>query len=174
LIPTPQPARAARWYRRAIDRLPGYTKARVHLAEIYWSCGRLDDARTLLTAAVSSGDPEVHWRLADVMESQGEAADAEAHMHAARSGFEALLSRHLLAFADHAAEFYAGSGNDCRRALQLARINADNRPTLRAFEQAHAIAVSAAETGAATELLAEATQRWGSSAAFQSSPLTKH
>ena len=31
---------------------------------------------------------------------------------AARSGFEGLLERHLLAFADHAAEFYAGSGNE--------------------------------------------------------------
>ena len=46
---------------------------------------------------------------------------------------------HLLAFADHAAEFYAGSGNDLGRALQLARTNAANRPTRRALEQAQAI-----------------------------------
>jgi hypothetical protein len=87
------------------------------------------------------------------------------------SGF---LERHLLAFADHGAAFYAGSGNDCFRALQLARINVANRPTLRAFEQAYSIALSNAEVGAASELLAEATKRWGS-AAFQSSPLlVKH
>jgi hypothetical protein len=49
---------------------------------------------------------------------------------------------HLLAFADHAAEFYAGSGNDRRRALELARANAANRPTLRAITQAQAIARS--------------------------------
>ena len=56
------------------------------------------------------------------------------HLMAARTGFEALLSRHLLAFADHAAEFYLGSGGDVRRALELARVNFANRPTARAFE----------------------------------------
>jgi transposase len=49
-------------------------------------------------------------------------------------GFDAVLHRHLLAFADHGAEFYAGSGNDQRRALDLARINVANRPTLRALQ----------------------------------------
>jgi hypothetical protein len=38
-------------------------------------------------------------------------------MQAARFGFEALLERHFLAFADHGAEFYAGSGNNSRRAV---------------------------------------------------------
>jgi tetratricopeptide (TPR) repeat protein len=174
LASEPQTGVATRWYRRAIDCLPGYTKARVHLAEIYTSCGRMDDAQALLVPAVASGDPEVRWRLADALSFQGECAVAEAHMQAARCGFEFLLERHLLAFADHGAEFYAGSGNDRHRALELARINAGNRPTLRAFEQAHAIAVSAAEMGAASELLAEATQRWGDSGAFQFSPLAKH
>jgi hypothetical protein len=58
--------------------------------------------------------------------------------------------------------------------LQLARINVTNRPTLRAFEQAYSIALSTAEVGAASGLLAEATSRWGGSTAFQSSPLVKH
>jgi hypothetical protein len=56
-------------------------------------------------------------------------------------GFEELLRRYPLAFADHAAEFYAGSGDDCRRALELARANVANRPTRRAIKQARAIAV---------------------------------
>lgn len=94
-------------------------------------------------------------------------------MKAARSGFESLLDRHLLAFADHAAEFYAGSGGDLRRALQLARINADNRPTLRAFEQAHEIAISADDGVAASELLEKAARRWDGTAAFRSSPLSR-
>jgi hypothetical protein len=94
-------------------------------------------------------------------------------MQAARSGFESLLARHLLAFADHCAEFYAASGEDCDRALKLARLNVVNRPTLRAFEQAHAIAVSAGDTDAASELFAEATWRWGDTAAFLSSRLAE-
>jgi hypothetical protein len=95
------------------------------------------------------GDTEVDWRLADVLAAQSKFEESEARMKAARSGFDSLLEHHLLAFADHGAEFYAGSGNDCLRALQLARINADNRPTLRAQEQARNIAASADVAGSA-------------------------
>jgi len=145
----------------------------VHLAEIYLSCGRIDEAEALLIPVVSSGDPEVCWHLADAMASRGRSADAGAHMQAAQHGFESVLGRHLLAFADHGAEFYSGSGNDCRRALELARINVGNRPTLRAFEQAHAIAARAGDTDAASELLIAATKRWGGTAHFWFSPLSR-
>jgi hypothetical protein len=94
-------------------------------------------------------------------------------MQAAQFGFEALLERHLLAFADHGAEFYAGSGNSWSRALDLARVNVANRPTLRAFEQAHDVAVNAGDTEAASQILAEATMRWGSATFFRSSRLAK-
>jgi hypothetical protein len=150
---------AAQCYRQAIAVLPMYTKARVHLAEIYSSDGSLDDAEALLRPIVAVGDPEVDWRLADVLAAQGKFEESEARMKAARSGFESLLERHLLAFADHGAEFYAGSGNDCRRALPLARINADNRPMLRALEQARNIATSAEDAGVAFALPSVADRR---------------
>ena len=169
LVPEPKVTCAADWYEKALERLPSYTKARVHLAEIYLSCGRADDAESVLMPALSSGDPEVHWRLADIMAVQGK--DAAAQMQAARSGFESVLERHPLAFADHGAEFYAGSGNDCRRALELALVNVANRPTLRAFEQAHEMAVAAGDANAAAELLRKATMHWGDTAGFKSSPL---
>jgi tetratricopeptide (TPR) repeat protein len=174
LVPEPRTIRAAQWYETALERLPSYTKARVHLAEIYLSCGRADDAETVLMPALSSGDPEVRWRLADTMAAQGKSADAEAHMQAARSGFNSVLERHPLAFADHGAEFYAGSGNNRRRALGLALVNVTNRPTLRAFEQAHEIAVSAGDASAADSLLGKATERWGDTAGFKLSPLAVH
>jgi tetratricopeptide (TPR) repeat protein len=173
LVAEPQTDQAARWYRTAIDCFPSYTKARVHLAEIYSSSGRASDAEALLTPAIPTGDPEVRWRLADVLALQKRHAEAEVHMQAAQYGFEALLERHLLAFADHGAEFYAGSGNNWRRALDLASVNVANRPTLRAFEQAHDIAVNAGDMEAASQILAEATTRWGSAIAFQSSRLAK-
>ena len=141
LVPVPDPDLAALWYRRAIAYLPGYVKARVHLAEIYASQDQTGDAETLLLPALSSRDPEVRWRLADVLIAQERFEEAETQLDAARFGFDELLGRHLLAFADHAAEFYAGSGNDCRRALELARANVANRPTRRAIKQADAIAV---------------------------------
>jgi len=174
LAAEPELSRAAQWYRRAITVLPMYTKARVHLAEICSSEGRLSEAEALLRPVTAIGGPEVDWRLADVLGAQGKCDESETWMKAARSGFESLLDRHLLAFADHGAEFYAGSGNDYRRALQLARVNADNRPTLRALEQAHDIATSADDTTAALEFLSEAVERWGRTPAFALSSLQRH
>lgn len=132
--------RAALWYRQALDYLPQYVKARVHLAEILASDGDVADAEEMLVPALASGDPEVPWRLADVLALQGRTDEAAQTLDTARSRFEALLARHALAFADHAAEFYAGSGADLPRALALARANAANRPTRRALAQAEAIA----------------------------------
>jgi tetratricopeptide (TPR) repeat protein len=171
LVPEPRATCAAQWYERALARLPCYTKARVHLAEIYSSSGRADEAESVLMPALSSGDPEVRWRLADAMAVQCKNVDAEAQMQIARSGFESVLERHPLAFADHGAEFYAGSGNDCRRALALALVNVTNRPTLRAFEQAHKMAVSAGDDNAAASLLGKATEHWGDTAGFKTLPL---
>ena len=151
LMPAPDPDSAALWYRRAIAYLPGYVKARVHLAEIYASEDRTADAEALLRPALSSRDPEVRWRLADVLIAEARFEEAKLQLDAARSGFEELLGKHLLAFADHAAEFYAGSGNDRRRALELARANVANRPTRRALKQAHAIAVNVEDAAAASD-----------------------
>jgi hypothetical protein len=152
LVPVPDPNLAALWYRRAIAYLPGYVKARVHLAEICASQDQTGDAEALLLPALSSRDPEVRWRLADVLSAQQRFEEAETQLDAARTGFEELLGKHLLAFADHAAEFYAGSGADRRRALELARANVANRPTRRAVKQAQAIAASADEAAAASDL----------------------
>jgi tetratricopeptide (TPR) repeat protein len=147
LAPIPDPDNAALWYHRAIAYLPGYVKSRVHLAEIYADQGDIGEAEALLVPALASRDPEVRWRLADVLVTQGRSAEAETHLEAARLRFDELLEGHLLAFADHAAEFYAGSGNDPERALELARTNVANRPTRRAVKQAQAIAVKMSISG---------------------------
>lgn len=152
LATVPNPNLAALWYRRAIDFLPGYVRARVHLAEIYAGKEQTSDAEALLTPVLSSRDPEVRWRLADILIAQKRFREADTQLDAARLGFDELLRRHLHAFADHAAEFYAGSGNDSRRALELARMNVANRPTRRAIEQARAIAVKSDEALVASNL----------------------
>lgn len=174
LVAEPHPTRAAQWYARAIAYVPCYARARVHLSEIHLDRGSPDEAEAVLTPALASGDPEVHWRLAEALAVQERHAEAGAHLDAARSGFEALLERHLLAFADHAAEFYAGSGLDPRRALDLARVNVANRPTPRAIAQAHAIAGAAGDGVAASQLLAEAARRWAGSPAFRLSSMAQH
>jgi tetratricopeptide (TPR) repeat protein len=60
LVPEPQTDQAARWYRTAIDCFPSYTKARVHLAEIYSSSGRASDAE----ASTGPGHPKRRSRSA--------------------------------------------------------------------------------------------------------------
>jgi tetratricopeptide (TPR) repeat protein len=171
LVSKPQSGRAAHWYRKAIEYLPRYVKARVHLSEIYLRSGSVADAEFLLASVASSGDPEVAWRLAHVMVAAGRFKDAEANMQAARSAFEALLEKSLFAFADHGAEFYSAGGNDPRRAFELASVNLANRPTLRAFELAYATAVGAGVFNVATETLAAAKERWGALPFFCLSPL---
>jgi tetratricopeptide (TPR) repeat protein len=173
LAPDPQPKRAARWYQKAIEYLPCYVKARVHLSEIYLHSGKVTEAEALLVPAISSGDPEVNWRLADVLTAMERPEEAEAQMQAARSGFETLLDKYLLAFADHGAEFYSGSGNNSRRAFELAMVNLANRPTLRAFEQAYEAAVAAGESGSVSKIVAAAEERWGATHAFRLSKLAE-
>ncbi|MET4177543.1 hypothetical protein [Bradyrhizobium sp. LA7.1] len=173
LVPEPQPSRAEHWYRKAVVSLPCYVRARVHLAEICSATGRAGEAEAMLGLALAGGDPEASWRLADVLNAEGRFDEAASHLETARSGFERLLEKHLLAFADHGAEFYIGSGCDPLRALELAQINLANRPTLRAFEQTYAIAREAGESEAAAQLHARATKRWGSSRAFQYSQFAK-
>jgi hypothetical protein len=164
-------SKAAWWYRKAIEYLPGYVKARVHLAEIYLGCRQIEEAESVLIPASSSGDPEVRWRLAEVINASGRPGEAKALMGAAHADFRILLEKHLLAFADHGAEFFSGGGMDIRQALELARVNLANRPTLRAFEQAYAIAVQAGEKQSAAEILVAAADRCGRMAAFSQSPL---
>lgn len=171
VLPDSNPNLAAGWYRKAIEYLPGYVKARVHLAEIHLSLGDASAAESLLRPVASCSDPEVQWRLADVLSATGRTAEAEGQIEAARLGFETLLSKHPLAFADHGAEFYSGSGRDPARAFELAQVNLANRPTLRAFEQAYGTAVEARRVGPASEILRAARQRWGGTFAFGLSPL---
>lgn len=134
VVPEPDLDLATVWYRRAIAYVPGYVKARAHLAEISASQGHFDEAESLLLPALSSNDPEIRWCLAGTLAARGEVQESEQQLEAARLGFERLLKRHPLAFADHAAAFYAADGNDTPRALELALVNAANRPTRRAKE----------------------------------------
>jgi hypothetical protein len=68
-----------------------------------------------------------------------------------KSGKWKNVAMALLAFADHGAEFYLGSGNDAARAIELARINVANRPTLRALKQAQATALASGDIHVAAE-----------------------
>lgn len=168
-VPSPDPARAAAWYRKAIDCVPAYARARVHLAEILLDSGDLDAARAALEPALASGDPEAAWRRAEIEAAASNAEAAAAWSMTARDTFERLLDRYPLAFADHGVEFYLSLGDDPARALELARLNLANRPTLRAHEQTWSAAIAAGESGFAAAIAAAAAEHWSGLTAFRDS-----
>jgi hypothetical protein len=116
----------------------------------------------------------VHWRLSELFSARGEEPEAERHMDQAHALYAALLEKHALAYADHGAEFYLAGGDDPARALDLARLNLANRPTLRAFEQAFEAANAAGDRAAAAEILAARRERRGARTFRGLSPRDRH
>lgn len=120
------------WYKKAIAYIPKYTKARVHLAEIYTASGRNELALQTLQPALASTDPEVSWKISDIYAMDNQPNYSAQYLQLTNTLFTSLLERYPLAFADHAAEFYISSGNNPDKAYQLALLNYQNRPTERA------------------------------------------
>jgi tetratricopeptide (TPR) repeat protein len=124
------PDRGESGLRRALDYLPGYVQANIHLAELEIAHGERDSAGRRLARIAGSREPEL---LALLARLRADAPDhAAPQVDAARARFDSLLGALPLAFADHAAEFYLAEGNDPERALVLARLNVSNRDTPRA------------------------------------------
>jgi tetratricopeptide (TPR) repeat protein len=120
--------RGERHLRRALDYLPQFVAANLHLAEIETRRGDVVDATARLERVAERGDPEV-FALLGRLHAATDAALAALEIDRARARFESLLARQPLAFADHAAEFYLGAGADPQRAWQLASANFAERKT---------------------------------------------
>ena len=145
--------RAEQLYRDAIRLVPGYVTASVHLAEIEAERGELDAALARLREVMDVEDPEPATRFAEFLWTTGVAAGSvQAANTEAR--WEALLDREALAFADHAAEFFLGVGDDAGRALELAELNLENRATDRAFELVIDASIAVGDVVLACEYLA--------------------
>ena len=143
------PARAAAHYKRALDYMPAYVTARVHLAEALVEIGEIGEAITLLEAiAGQSEDPEVDSRLAEFLMAAGRHEEAEPIRERAERGYADLLARHPLAFLDHIAEFWLGSGDDPQQAWIMAERNLANA----ASDPALALAIEAAAAAGRPEL----------------------
>ncbi|HSS02133.1 MAG TPA: hypothetical protein VLM79_33970 [Kofleriaceae bacterium] len=159
-------ARAATMYQEALRYLPQLAAASIHLAAIEAVHGDPAVAAARIAPLARSGNPEalalassLHLQAGDRQRGQREIADAQAR-------FEALLARHPLAFADHAAAFYLGAGADPARACALAQLNLVARRTHRALDLAIATAHAAGRSPqgcgfTATEATARGTTRSG-------------
>src|SRR5262249_44406283 len=119
-----------------------FVTARIHLAEIEALRGDTGSAVERLEQVVrSTNEPEALALLGLLHVRMGESTLGSREIVEARTRYELLLSCDPLAFADHGAEFYLGSGADPERAWVLAQENLANRQTPRAA----ALAIKAAE-----------------------------
>jgi tetratricopeptide (TPR) repeat protein len=148
--------RDARVYlEEAVKILPTYAHAAVHLAAMQPPAVAIQQLEAL---SKTSDDPDVLAGWADALRRAGRADDAKATADRAAARYAEVLARLPLAYADHAASFYLGMGHDPARALDLAKKNADNRPTDEAIElwltAAQAAGVGDATCAAAAKALA--------------------
>jgi tetratricopeptide (TPR) repeat protein len=111
--------------------LPAHVPGRGHRAEVALARGELDVAAALLTPLLeTSDDPEYRGTYAEVLAARGDSKARSQAQHAA-AAYEVLLARRPEAYADHAAAFFMGVGNQPQRAVELALANWKLRDTPR-------------------------------------------
>src|SRR5262245_10209798 len=122
-------------FEAAVRRIPAYVAAQGHLAEVDGDQGEPEAAIARLTPlAISSDDPDYAAQLARILGKMGRSEESAAWRRVAASRYDELISAHPAAFADHAAEFWLGAGNDPPKALRLAEFNLRARKTRRASD----------------------------------------
>lgn len=125
------PHTAVTLFDEALHYLPSYVSARTDRAAALAANGDVDTAIAALKELCATvDDPEPAGLLAGLLIENGDNDEAQPWRDRASQGFEALLQRHRLAFADHAAEFYLRVGEPSQ-ALALAEANFSNRDTPR-------------------------------------------
>lgn len=129
-------------YEEALHYLPQYAVANIHLAEILASNGAMDRAIQNLRTLAPMSDPEGRGVLGEML-AQHNSTEAGPLIDSAAAEYSTLLEKYPLAFADHAAEFFAGPGGDAARSYSLATLNLNNRRTERAYQVAIEAAAAA-------------------------------
>lgn len=111
-------ATAREFYAEAYRRLPAHVETQTHYATALVETGKREDAKAIV--AGEQQHPEL-IALAAVLAGHS--------MDEATAAWERYVTALPAAFADHAARFYLGSGNNSRRALELAAENLARRDT---------------------------------------------
>src|SRR5262245_23565127 len=107
-------------FEAAIRRVPAYAPAQGHLAEVEADLGNPESALArLYPLAVSSDDPDYAAQLARILGEMGRNNEASGWCLLAANRYDELTAAHPEAFADHAAEFWLGVGNDTPKGLRL-------------------------------------------------------
>ena len=111
--------------------LPAHVPGRGHRAEVALARGQLDVAAALIKPLLEiSDDPEYRATYAEILAARGDGQAANEAERAA-AAYEQLLARRPEAYADHAATFFMGVGNQPQLAVDLASANLKLRDTPR-------------------------------------------
>jgi hypothetical protein len=103
------------------------------LAEVEADLGNPEAALArLYPLAVSSDDPDYAAQLARILGQMGRNDESSVWRRGAADRYDELTTAHPEAFADHAAEFWLGPGNDPKKGLRFATLNLEARKTPRA------------------------------------------
>jgi hypothetical protein len=146
-------AKAEKHFAEAVELLPVYAHAVVHLAPSLppdEAVKKLEQLRKL------SDDPEVLVALAAAKERASQPGSDL--IERAKKRYEEIVAKYPEAFSDHAARFWLGPGNDPKKALELAKLNAKNRPNEEALDLWMATAAGAkdgADVCAAAEAMSK-------------------
>lgn len=167
-----QSERAIPLYQEALRRLPRFVSANVHLAELQAEAGDVEGAIARLHGlSAKTADPEPKGVLAELLEKVGRSGSVL--KEEAKSRYESLLQRHREGFLDHASEFFAGAGEDPKRALKLAQENLKLREGARArmlvINAAHA-----ADDAAAGCSMSDASRQWADRSPSLAAVLAEH
>lgn len=128
-----QTARARELLRAARDRVPAYAHVASHLATLEPPARAAELLRPLLA---TSDDPEIAAQLSVALRALGDAKGAERMKQQAAERYRILTERYSEAFAEHAARFWLGAGENPALALPLTERNLDLRKTNAAYELA--------------------------------------
>jgi tetratricopeptide (TPR) repeat protein len=126
---------ARKCFSSAVRRVPAYAAAQGHLAEVDAELGETEAAiGRLIPLATASDDPDYAAQLARILGEIGRSEESIAWRRIAASRYDELTTAHPAAFADHAAEFWLGVGNDPLKGLRLSEFNLRVRKTPRAYD----------------------------------------
>ncbi|MBT8493173.1 MAG: hypothetical protein KJO07_08950, partial [Deltaproteobacteria bacterium] len=143
-----RPALAAEHYQLGLVRFPLYAPLVGHLAGNLAAREQPDRAIELLEPlADSSEDPQYLAQLGELLIASGRAKQGRALIEKARASYAELLAESPQAFADHAVDFYLGSGRSPQRALELARLLVEDRPVDRSYQLLLRASAAAGESG---------------------------
>jgi hypothetical protein len=104
--------------------LPWHIPGRGRRAEIALARDQVETAAALIESPLeASDDPEYLALHAEILAARGEHAEAAHESQRAAAAYESLLARRPEAYADRAAAFFMGAGNQPLLAVELAAKN---------------------------------------------------